>query len=560
MVERFERCMREKRINKQKIWDFFVFLLILAGEYVFFHNILFNDSLIGGRIDSKLNTFFVEHWYQVILGNEIWTELDCFYPAKHVLSYSDMMLGFSFPYIVFRIFGINMYVALKCSVIFFHALGSFSMYYFMKRCLGISRISALISVISFSFSNSYYFIMVNIQMTYLSTLPLILIFIYYYWENRDKTRRILFGLLATVVLVLQFYTAFYVGYLFLLLVLSAIPVTMIAFFVCRRQEWCAQIIMELKNRWKDIAFYAVVAIMLMLPFVYLYLPTLAENGGRNWGDVFYFIPEPQQVLGLAEADKSLMQAQHLEESKYNLTLGIPWIDVLVFISLFMAFIWKYCIKQQKISELKKTSLICLCILILLCFPLAMKFGDFSPWYFIYRFIPGASAVRAVPRWYNMLTIPLAIALGLLIQYVVVKGEKFYRFLAPIFATVIFVSNIFTGGTCSDWSVSGEEAYIAAVPQPPADCEIMYLTDKQQSSQAIEAELQMDAWTIAKYYNMDTVNGYSGQEPLNWNISIKSENVDRQVTDWLQYNHVSNKQVYAFDIGNREWTRLVYEGE
>ena len=49
-------------------------------------------------------------------------------------------------------------------------------------------------------------------------------------------------------------------------------------------------------------------------------------------------------------------------------------------------------------------------------------------------------------------------------------------------------------------------------------------------------------------------------PLNWNISIKSENVDRQVTDWLQYNHVSNKQVYAFDIGNREWTRLVYEGE
>ena len=64
------------------------------------------------------------------------------------------------------------------------------------------------------------------------------------------------------------------------------------------------------------------------------------------------------------------------------------------------------------------------------FSIGNEIWGFFAWYFIYRFIPGASAMRAVPRWYNMLTIPLAIALGLLMQYVVVKGEKFYRFLAP----------------------------------------------------------------------------------------------------------------------------------
>ena len=33
--------------------DILCVLLILAGEILFFHNILFNDSLIGYRIDGR---------------------------------------------------------------------------------------------------------------------------------------------------------------------------------------------------------------------------------------------------------------------------------------------------------------------------------------------------------------------------------------------------------------------------------------------------------------------------------------------------------------------------
>ena len=544
--------------TKKIIINFIVIVLILAGEITFFHNILLNDALIGYRIDSKLNTFFVEHWYQVFCGNETWTELGCFYPASHVLSYSDMMLGFAFPYAVFRSFGMNMYMALKWAVILIHVIGSFSMYYFMKKCLKVAEIPALIAVIAFSLSNGYYFVMVNVQMAYISILPLMFIFIYFYWKNLQNRRRFFYGLTALILLVMQFYTAFYVGYLFLLMILLSVPAVIITVLTCRKKIWMEVIFNSVKERWKDIISFMVLGVFLMIPFAYLYLPTLARTGGREWNDVLIFMPGIKQVLGIEEADKSLMALQQLDESKYNLTLGIPWIDLLIFFALFLTFIWIYCIRKREISDIVKVSIILLSLLIILLLPLGFEFQGHSLWYVIYRLIPGASAIRAVMRWYNLLTVPLAIVSGILVHKVFSDKIKGKQIFSLIIAVVIFFSNWFPTGTCSEWSVSEEEEFVLNVTPPPEDCEIMYLTDKGSTSDVIDAELQMDSWTIAQYFHIDTLNGYSGQEPQGWNVRVKDVKAAEEAEKWLRKNNIYDRNVYAYDIGSKEWTKLNYE--
>lgn len=553
--------MGEHMNAKKQVWiETAALFMILVLEAVFFHNILFNDQLIGGRIDSKLNTFFIEHWFQVFCGNETWTELDCFYPATHVISYSDMMLGFSFPYILFRMLGMNMYLAMKWTMVFVHAAGSFGMYFLMRRCAKTAVVPAMLSVVAFSLSNSYYFIMVNVQMVYISTLPLLLILVYCYCTHLEQKNRFLYGLAAIALFALQFYTAFYVGYLFALMLMICLPVVLAAMCVGRKQRWCLCILENIKRRWKDGVFFLLCLAVLMMPFVWLYLPTLERTGGRDWAAVAAFIPGIKQALGLAEADKTLMLAQHLDESKFNLTLGIPLVDLLIFGILFFVFLWKYCVKKQKISGGLKALIICLCILVIVSFPLAVQYRGFSPWYLIYHFVPGASAIRAVPRWYNLLTFPLAVVMGLLLQNVLAQGTRNVgKMIAVVFTAVIFCSNHFEGGICSDWSVGEEEVFISNITSPPEDCDIMYLTDTGQTSEKVEGELQMDAWTIAKYFDIHTINGYSGQEPENWEVYVINEDVDKDAEDWLRLNQISDKTVYAYDIGSGEWTRLDYDG-
>ena len=143
-------------------------VLIMLGEVLFFHNILFNDNLIGYRVDGRLVTFLTEHWYQVFLGNEGWEELPCFYPEKNVLAYSDMMLLFGGPFILLRIVGADMYTALKITVILFHVLGSYLLYYFMRKYVQASGAVSFLTVVCFSFTNGYNCNSANMQMFALS--------------------------------------------------------------------------------------------------------------------------------------------------------------------------------------------------------------------------------------------------------------------------------------------------------------------------------------------------------------------------------------------------------
>ncbi len=530
--------------------SFFAILLILAGTYIFFDNVLLNDHLIGSRVDGRLNTFFVEHWFQVFCGNESWMQLRAFYPAQNVLSYSDVMLGFALPYSLFRLFGVDMYMAFKYSVILVHLLGSIALWFFMNRCLKCSHWASLAAVVGFSFSNGYYAITANPQMFAESLLPIILICAFCYAKYFYDKRRVFFALAGLGLFVLLFYTAFYVAYFTCVFLFLFVPLFCLSACLCIPAKNIFSTIRKASVHWPEYLLYLALCVVAMLPFLYLYLPNFQNVGGRSWSDVVMYSPTLPNLIG-----QDINNIFNLDLSVYHLKTGFPPLYLALFI---LTMVCHVCLavknKRHGYKEIWSLSLAVSCIVSL--FLVILWDNGFSLWYFFFKFIPGASAIRGIGRWLTFITLPVSICFSAFADVCLGKYKAGRRCILPALALTVFLCNHSTVGVTTTWNAASENAFTSSVPAPPDDCEVFYLTDYKHASTANDGweEFQMDAWAIAQTYDLKTLNGYSGMYPDGWDLYMADENIDAKATDWMERNSADDIVLYSYDLGTREWTR------
>jgi len=545
--------MQNFKINSKLKLVFFI-LTILLCEYIFFRNVMFNDNLIGNYVDGKLNMLFVDHWYQVFCGKEFWKDLICFYPAQNVLSYSDMMLGFAMPYSILRLLGLNMFIAFKYSLILVHIVGSYALCFFVRKCLKCTSLCSLLATIGFSYSCGYYYIVTNPQMIALSFIPLILICIYYYTENFNKPIRHIYALIGLAIFILLFYTAFYVAYFSIIFII----LYMIFFILTDLFARVTHLRLLFKNifsHWKDFLCYMIFCIILMLPFIELYLPTFTSFGGREWFDILLFAPNIYNILNL-----EISNPLGFDLTIYPRKFGFPIIMLALYVISFICYII-HIIKNKKDGEKNKfqhTLIVSLFFTLILSLFLVVNWNGSSLWYVLYKLLPGASAIRVLERWPVFIVLPFSIFLAYTLDKSLASKKWIYYTLLPIILLIVFSCNYSKIGICTDWTVCNELYILENVSTPPTDCEIIYITDKTNkyiSEDFANENLQMYAWLIANKYNLKTVNGYSGQTPPNWDLFIGSADIDIRVLRWLKSNNIYDKIVYAYDIGTNTWTQL-----
>ena len=536
-----------------------VLLLILAGEIITFRNILFSDSLFGAAYDGKLNNYFVEHWYKVFCGQENWKELICFYPAINVLGYSDIMLGFSLPYSVLRFLGMNMFSAFKWVLIFTHVLGSYGLFCFSNKCLKLSPWASLVAVVSFSFSNGYNAMMINPQMLAVSWVPFLLITLYYYFANWKKKRRHVFALASLAIVVLLFYTAFYVAYFVCVLAMISVLFFLVCSMFRRKNEVLRQLYRDVLSHWKEYLIYGGIAVIFMLPFIQLYLPVLRSAGGRTWEEVLAFSPGWRHLVQMNDTN-----IVGWDSMTYNLVSGFPIVDLCIFaiVALLVIFVRR---KRERTQKEEFWDFIFFYLLLLLgfCMIMTIQVHGTSIWYVFYKFLPGASALRGIARWLSFMTLWFGIVSALFLERARNKFSWFGSWITATIAIFVFCTNYTPQAIGTEWSVSEETSYLDFVSRPPKDCEVMYLTDcervaeRQSNEMFLEATLQMQSWAIADRFSIKTINGYSGQEPRGWNVHPQDEDVDQEVRKWLALNGITDDVVYAYDIGTNKWTKLEY---
>lgn len=547
--------------RNEKAKTFLAIVILVLCEAFFFRNILGKDSLVGDRGDGRLTNLLAEHWWRFFQGKEKFAELLMFYPAQGVLGYTDLLLGHGLIYSVFRLAGLNLFAAYKFTLVAMHSMGVASMFYLLRKKLDVSYIWAVFGTIAFCCSDTLARHIAHTQLLAVSMLPLLLILFIGFVQNfENRKKRNLYAYAFMLWFALLTYTAWYVAFFTGMFCLVFLLVSAV------RMKWERLSVWELLRKWvvvlrHDFFCYVLFLVVIYIPFIFIYLPVLQSSSGYSYHDVCDYLPEIIDLVNVTSSNFMLgwfMKILHLEDRGYSseVTEGFSCILLILFFTMMI-------VQKKKSSKQNKNDGIqtlgyefvieSVVFAVIVCFMLVIRFGSngVSLWAVVYYIMPMARSVRAVARFLLWLSFPIAVFTAYCAnRYLNIQKKKWIR-MPIVWVILLFISNINSVGVDSKWSAQEELAFLENISAPPEDANCFYIVDSKKMKDDPYI-YQLDAFEIATFYSIRTINGYSGQFPVGWEgiWDICSDLYERSVYEWIRTNKLEN--VYAYDRAVDGW--------
>lgn len=557
----------DRQINNRK-WRTIItaFFILAVCEWFFFRNVLWtgHNALIGDRGDGRLTTLLVEHWWKFFTGKERFSEIAMFYPAENVFGYTDLFLFYGILHSFLRFMGLDMFMAYKWTVILIHFMGTVSMYYLLNNKLAIRSGWALFGTLAFSFSDSYARHLCHTQLGALSMLPILLILLIGFIRHfEDRKKRNLYAYTFIVWFVLITYNSWYVAYftgmfclIFLVVYVVKLMAGKISVFLDLRDK--------IKYIYKDVIGYVAALIILYIPFIRIYLPVLNVSSGYSYQLCSSFLPEIIDIVNVSESNWMFgwfAQWIHLADRGYDgeVRIGFSIVLLLPFIILGIKNHRESRSVSKGINDAKGyvtvlVDSVSISILISLILVIRLGSNGVSLWAIVYYIIPMAKSVRAVARFFLWLSFPMAIITAWLAnKYIFPQRANIRTAISACAVILIFTSNINTVGVHQYWDRSYEIDFLEKIPNPPDDAEVLYIIDTAGTGEPFFV-YQLDAFEIATWFDLKTINGYSGQLPGDWMAlglsDVMSDTYEENMAQWIEKYGLEH--VYAFDKGTYTW--------
>ncbi len=543
---------------KKKTYSLYLYFIALLLLEIFLFRIKIYENVFMGDVgDGLFNNLLAEHWYQVFLGTEAWNDLPIFHPLKNVISYSDMGLGFSFPYVLLRFLGINMYVSNKITLIYVHVLGTLVLFYVFYRKMKLSGGWALVGAVTFSFSGAYLTLFSHTQMLAVSFMPLLILMVWLYFEHLKDQKRYLYMTLAVLLLALLFYTAFYVAYF-----LAVYCLIFCVVFLLFDGVWGAKrpykerklpLVWEfMKGRWKDVVGFAGLFLLLLVPFFWSYLQSMKMFGERTWDTPLAYMPTAKQIIDMSPGTllygKMLQRIGYAGNPSVEGAINFSPVTLFLFIGVFIL----YCRKvrkdrwERRLMTVLMVSIVCSVVLII-------KFDRFSLWYLFFEMVPGASAIRALARFYQFLHLPLAFLVAYCGNKICNSCKK--QIWVYVILVLLFLGNFKTDTLSACYRIEDEIAKVQSIPTPPGDCENFYMYSETEYSYMDKVHTHLLAWTFAYEHDLKTLNGYSGNFPPGWWGMWNFWKVEALETANAWIEQYDLEHVYFYEMDSGRWIKV-----
>jgi hypothetical protein len=546
-------------------------LVLLAGIVgtIQYHSAQFLsgfDHVFGDRGDARGFLYYCEHWYHFLSGKASLLSPAVFYPTKGTLAYSDLLLGVGVPYSLFRVLGFDMFISLELVIILIVFLSYCTAFWLLYKVLGFRLAASIVGAMFFAFNSPKFFQLIHLQLQYVVLLPLIFGLLITFGKQvqiLDQKRAAILLSLAVLCWDLQMATAFYFAWFFVLWFVFFLLLSL-AFTRTRRF-----IVAVCKKFWRAILVAAAVLLVGFIPMLLLYLP-LAK--GENWYVydiiVVHLIPEWRALLwtGLGNylwgGITSALTSDPRPFGWGELQIGIGLISSLMWIVLTVATIWFIRVRRQDNSSIDAGSsipnpgqlgMLFLAILILstnLFYVIGFRYGNHSPWYYIYKYFPAGGAIRAVSRYVIFLALPMAIAFGYLLDrglaYAARERSQIRRraltaVMLVLGGLIAFEQFGVTKMAGDGFSATLEKAYLntqAAKLSP--DCEAFYLVAGPPARRNLP-DYQYDAMLISLISGIPTLNASSSLFPPGWQLyEIKNPDYEEKVKSWVALQNIKGK--------------------
>jgi hypothetical protein len=418
-----------------------------------------------------------------------------------------------------------------------------------KRGIAVSSLGAFL----FAFNAPKFNQISHPQLQCLFILPLVVWLVVEWVKKSGKAaRREDFMLLGAAALLADFqlYSGFYLGWFFLFWVSLFLAVS-----------FCFKATRDfLTGLWARQCFPLLAAcgvfILGIVPFFWIYLPVVRELGGKSYSEVQMMIPDAWSFLWMGPRhswwgwlwDHSRTIRDYPVEGEVRDGFGLAVLSAWVLLT--GGAVW---FLKAKPAFLKKgrsvyyhfaaTAVLATSLFALL----GLQYpGGVSSWWFVYEVVPGGSGIRAVSRYVLLLALPLSMALTVAFQ---LFWERI-RAVPKEPTRMVFGGALLLFGAV----MAGEQA---AFPPYPAFSKsqdlnrLEYLSEKlspQCKAFYVEVDphlpydatnIQIDAMLVSAVRGIPTLNGYSGENPKDWNLyRVRSPRYHEYVQDWVDLNHVS----------------------
>ena len=513
------------------------FLPLMIGLFCFFHS----QTILGDLGDARFNMYILEHGYRWLSGlaPSYWSA-SFFFPAKNVVAFSDNLLGSMPIYALSRWLGNNRESSYQQWLILCFILNYASSYWVLRQW-AISLIGALAGAYLFTFG-----LPVMAQIGHPQLIPRFMVPIgFYFWIRFFITRRPLYFSISLGALLWQIYigiyTGFFLGLSFLFCLFALLPSPK-NFFLLRshfsfRKKTAQDLylflkITALRFAGRDFRYYWVaIALFLLglLPLAIPYSEAARTVGTHSWNDISLQLP---RIASYFRGPESILYGK---EMNFGNTLPLPgeqqlflgWIPIASLISF--ALIGRYRIEKQ--NPFPSRILIGSVFISII---MTLDIHGLSLYWFISR-LPGAGAIRGVSRIILVMLFPISAILG----YCITRFEEIDRFLSED-----------KRNPYSKWRLIG---VVAVVPLLIIDqMSIVPSFGKDSSRGRIESlknelqntikndhfqknynnnvfwinqgsgnfvETQIDAMLAGQDLGWKTINGYSGNLPLDYGVQM-----------------------------------------
>ena len=296
--------------------------------------------------------------------------------------------------------------------------------------------------------------------------------------------------------------------------------------------------------------YLLYAIVLLIPFMSIYLSQMKVSGPRPWSDVAIYLPELRDYLNVTS--NSFLFGGMMEKLPFHTTYETTIGYVLPFILLFVLALVLMLLRRRNVV------LTSLAVATLLGALMIVKlFGtSASLWYVIYLLVPGASSIRAVARFAFFLSLPASIVVAVEGNQWTYEEDKTirYGFAMSLVCFGFWLCNVNKVGVNSYWDADTQLQFVNSVEKPPQDCKVFYVKDSARANRPAHT-YQLDAYELAVAFELYTINGYSGQFPADWwgLWDVCSDAYEQNAMSWAECYEISD--FYSYDLATNVWQRV-----
>ena len=537
------------------------------------------DTFPGDRGDARLVAYLMEHWYRVFQGLASWRSPAMFHPVEGAIGYADLVFGYGIVYSALRTAGLGIFEAAEFTIIFFNFLNYLVCFVLLNKVLRFNLFASIAGAAFFAFNSPKLMQLGHSQLQPILFLPLATIGIVLLVKKRETlSQKQAFGLIAlsSLSLALQLLTGFYPGWFFIFWSTLFLIVTLLF------TETRNLVFDVVKKFWPALAGGVALLLVALIPFVLAYLPIFKEAGARSYKETLVLIPVGWSFLMMGHRNylwgtlTSALNSDQLISAETHIGIGLiptlAWLGLVVFAVRFSlrspAFLCASAASNfarehlpqrrrgtQRNAEKNYTNLLLLSQLIIatcLVYLLGLRYwNDFSPWQFVYAYVPGGQVVRAVARYALVLALPMAIAFAFLIDFLVDKISR--RTHSTVLFVVLFVFTAFgmaeqfarkegSGG----FSIGAENRYLNRLAQSlPDNCSFFYVGLEPPAIHP-QLEYQLDAMYVSLLKGVPTLNGYSGSLPPNFGLyEVEDPQYENNVKKWIDDHRIGGNACRLF---------------